>query len=297
MLGLALLAGLIAAWLSMRWMDNQVQSRTQARMANITRVAVAVDSLRAGQEIAEKSVQMVEWPVGSLPPGAMTEAKDAIGRIVKSPISKGEPLTESRLAPKGARGGLAAILSPGKRAISVGVNEVVGVAGEALEGSYVDVMVNSTDNSDSERQRSISKIVLERVKVLAVPQSQPNSTRITAVSLEVTPSEAERIDLARSVGTLSLVLRSQDEGEADPSSRTPNSRGATKDALFGGTNQAVVVARPAGPAVQRPPATRVEAQPAPVAAPSVPVATPAAVPKPRVCVEAYVGSERRSECF
>jgi len=287
MLGLALVAGLLAAWLAVRWMDGQVNARSQASKAGVTRVAVAAEALRAGREITEKSFQLIDWPTGSLPEGAILEGKDAVGRIVKSPVAKGEAILESKLAAKGARGGLAAVLAPGKRAISVGVNEVVGVAAESLEGSYVDVMVNSTDNSDAERQRSISKIVLERVKVLAVPVAQNNS-RISAVTLEVSPSEAERIDLARSVGTLSLVLRGQDE--PDPDSKLGNTRGATKDALFGGPVRQVTAAAPRPP-IQAPQAKAV----APAAFPT-PVAPPPAS-SPKACVEAYVGSEKRSECF
>jgi pilus assembly protein CpaB len=288
MLAIALVAGLLAAWLSVRWMDSQVRTKTQATAVNATKVAVAADVLRSGRELTDKAYQMVDWPSSSVPPGAITDPSGLSGRVVKAPIAKGEPILESKLAPKGAKGGLAAVLSPGKRAISVGVNEVVGVAAESLEGSFVDVMVNSTDTTDAERQRSISKIVLERVKVLAVPQAQPGSSRINAVTLEVTPAEAERIDLARSVGTLSLMLRSQDE--PDVAGNGAVSRGATKEALFGGP------VRPAAP----PPAPRVVAAPreAPAPAPA-PVAAPApaAPQKPRVCVDAYVGSERRSECF
>jgi pilus assembly protein CpaB len=95
----------------------------------------------------------------------------------------------------------------GKRAISVKVNEVVGVAGFALPGSFVDVMVNTTDNKD----KAISRIVLSRILVLAVAQeANRDETKpkvVNAVTLEVAPDEAEKIDLARSIGTLSLVLR------------------------------------------------------------------------------------------
>jgi pilus assembly protein CpaB len=127
---------------------------------------------------------------------------------------RGEPVLESKLAPKGTKGGLSAVIAEGKRAITVKVNEVVGVAGFALPGNHVDIMVNTND----ERERMVSKIVLENILVLAVAQeASRDDTKpkvVNAVTLEVTPQEAEKIDLARSVGNLSLVLRNQvDKGE------------------------------------------------------------------------------------
>jgi pilus assembly protein CpaB len=113
------------------------------------------------------------------------------------------------LAPIGEKGGLSALLHEGTRAVTVKVNEIVGVAGFALPGNYVDVMVNVSDRDI----KPISKIVLKRILVLALAQdTATNETKpkvVNAVTLEVTPEQAEIIDLARSVGSLSLVLRSQ----------------------------------------------------------------------------------------
>jgi pilus assembly protein CpaB len=141
-------------------------------------------------------------------------------------VLRGEPILAARLAPEGEKGGLSAVLETGKRAITVKVNEIVGVAGFALPGNYVDVMVNTPD----ENGRQLSKIVLERIKVLAVAQdvstSETKARVVNAVTLEVTPQQAEQIDLARSVGTLSLVLRSQADSVALTTS------GARKTDLF-----------------------------------------------------------------
>jgi pilus assembly protein CpaB len=121
----------------------------------------------------------------------------------------GEPVLESRLSPVDVKGGLSATLAPGKRAITVRVNDVIGVAGFALPGSWVDVLVSARDA----RNEPFSKIVLERVKVLAVAQETAGDPAkpkvVSAVTLELTPAESERLDLARSVGSLSLALRNE----------------------------------------------------------------------------------------
>ena len=144
-------------------------------------------------------------------------------------LQRGEPLIESRLAPIGTKGGLSAVVPEGKRAITVRVNDVIGVAGFALPGNFVDVMVNTQEDGGrrGDRDRSISKIVLERILVLAVAQeADRDSTKpkvVNAVTLEVSPTQAEMLDLARSVGTLSLVLRNQTDPNAEPQPRAPPS--------------------------------------------------------------------------
>jgi pilus assembly protein CpaB len=133
--------------------------------------------------------------------------------VVKTSILRGEPVLEAKLAPVGTKGGLSAVIADGKRAITVKVNEVIGVAGFALPGNYVDVMVSTQEDGQGNDSKQISKIVLEHMLVLAVAQeASRDDTKpkvVNAVTLEVTPEEAEKLDLARSVGTLSLVLRNQ----------------------------------------------------------------------------------------
>jgi len=133
--------------------------------------------------------------------------------VVRTSLQRGEPIIDAKLAPVGTKGGLSAVINDGKRAITVRVNDVVGVAGFALPGNYVDVIVNTNEDSKSAQNGSISKIVLEKILVLAVAQqvsrddTQPKV--VNAVTLEVSPDQAEKLDVARSVGTLSLVLRNQ----------------------------------------------------------------------------------------
>jgi len=109
----------------------------------------------------------------------------------------------------GLGAGLSAVIGEGRRAITVKVNEVIGVAGFALPGNYVDVLVNLRDD----REAAVSKIILEHILVLAVAQEKRRDESkprvVNAVTLEATPEQAEKLDLARSIGTLSLVLRNQ----------------------------------------------------------------------------------------
>lgn len=130
-------------------------------------------------------------------------------RVVKVNVVRGEPLMEAKLAPEGSAGGLSGVIAEGKRAITVRVNDVIGVAGFALPGNKVDILVNAKD----EHTKPISKIVLEQILVLAVAQNlgrdETKAKLVDAVTLEVSPEQAEKLDLARSIGSLSLVLRNQ----------------------------------------------------------------------------------------
>ena len=214
------------------------------------RIAVANAEIELGGRISPEMVRMVDWPQGSVPAGAFTDASKLEGRVVTVALQRGEPLIESRLAPIGTKGGLSAVVPEGKRAMTVRVNDVVGVAGFALPGNYVDVMVNTQEDGGqrNERDRTISKIVLERILVLAVAQeADRDSTKpkvVNAVTLELSPMQAEMLDLARSVGTLSLVLRNQTDPNAVATA------GITKSELLG---QARPQPEPAKAAAANPP--------------------------------------------
>ena len=213
MLVVALLAGLAAVGLAARWMRAQ-----DARHAQI---AVAAVDVAPGARLSPPMITTVEWPRGSVPSGAFATAAALDGRVVTTSLQRGEPVIEARLAPVGARAGLSAVVPPGKRAMTVRVNDVIGVAGFALPGTHVDVLVHTRDEDGGSARsgRAISRIVLERILVLAVAQeSDRDASRpkvVNAVTLEVTPAQAERLDLARGVGSLSLVLRNPaDDGRA-----------------------------------------------------------------------------------
>jgi pilus assembly protein CpaB len=281
MIGVALFLALAAVVVAAQWIAGQSAS-------NSNRVAVALLDISMGARITPELVHMVDWPASSVPPGAMTDPKALEGRITRANIQRGEPITEGKLAPAGTQGGLSAVVAEGKRAMTVRVNDVVGVAGFALPGNYVDILVNTQSDSGGDhsvREQPISKIVLERILVLAIAQeSNRDDTKpkvVNAVTLELTPEQVEKLDLARSVGTLSLVLRNQ----IDP--KTANTEGATKSSLLDGVPAAAL------PAARHEPSLPTVA----AAPPPAPVARPAPPPKVGDKVEVIKGLERSSQQF
>lgn len=223
---LAVIAGLAAAVYAAGWVSRQ------GTIASNKVVVAAVD-IQLGSRINQQMLTTVDWPSGSMPDGAFKEIKDLEERVAKVSVLRGEPILEGKLAPVGTRGGLSAVIAEGKRAMTVRVNDVVGVAGFALPGNYVDVVLNTQRDKDgrTEDTKQISKTVLEQVLVLAVAQEAGRDATtpkvVSAVTLELAPEEAEKLDLARSVGTLSLVLRNQVD-------RAPvATNGITKKELFG----------------------------------------------------------------
>lgn len=203
---IALSLGAMAAFTAARWMGGPQSSGSK--------VVVVEQPVEAGKAIAANQVKAIAWPGSAVPRDAFTRTTDVAGRIARVPMIPGEPVLPGKLAPIGSTGGLTSIIPEGKRAITVKVNEVVGVAGFALPGSYVDVLVGGKDEND----QPFSRTVLSRVKVLAVAQetaAEPDKPKVvSAVTLELSPNESEKLDLARNIGKLSLVLRNElDSGE------------------------------------------------------------------------------------
>ncbi|MGU7782969.1 Flp pilus assembly protein CpaB [Burkholderia sp. PU8-34] len=273
MLIIAMVAGLAAVAFASRWL---VRTSSSA----VTQVAVATTDLNLGEPLGPNQMRTVSWPTASVPPGAFSDTKELEGRVVRTSLTRGEPVLESKLAPLGTKGGLSAVIGAGNRAITVRVNDVIGVAGFALPGNYVDVIVNTQEPGKTDNQQSISKIVLEHILVLAVAQQVSRDDTapkvVNAVTLEVSPDQAEKLDLARSVGTLSLVLRNQVDKE------TMNTGGATKVTLLG-----------------TPPAPAAAPAPAPVRVRTVRVrvASHAAPAVARDCVGVLSGVRGSVECF
>jgi len=273
MMALAVVLGLLAVALAASWLLN-------APGASAGRIVVARADVDIGQRLTPEMFKLVDWPTDSVPKGAFTDPAPLGGRVLRSSLLAGEPISEAKLAPAGTLGGLSALITEGKRAITVRVNDVIGVAGFTLPGNYVDIIVSTETmldpNASRAREQSISKIVLERILVLAVAQEvnrdETKPKVVNAVTLEVTPAEAEKLDLARSVGTLSLALRNQ----VDPAAAA--TLGATKENLL----PAVAAAPP--PVVRAPPRPRVQQARAPA-------------PTKRDCISVINGLHASQECF
>jgi pilus assembly protein CpaB len=207
MLTLSLVFGVIAVMFAANWSSG-------TRSGSTVKVVLAAKEIPLGTPLTTPFLKTVEWPQANALPGSFQDATALEGRVVKTTLVPGEPIIEAKLAPPGASGGLASSITEGRRAITVKVNEVVGVAGFALPGNYVDVLVNMKEG----QEKPVSKIVLEHILVLAIAQEATRDDTkpkvVNAVTLEVTPQQAERLDLARSVGNLSLVLRNQIDSQA-----------------------------------------------------------------------------------
>lgn len=277
LLVLAILTGLAAAVYAASWV---------AQRGNIasTKVVVAAVDIELGSKISPQMLTSSEWPSESVPSDAFKDVAQLQDRVVKAGVLRGEAIVDRKLAPVGTQGGLSAVISEGKRAMTVRVNDVVGVAGFALPGNYVDVMVNAQQERGGGQQPSqISITVLEQVLVLAVAQeASRDDTKpkvVSAVTLELTPTDAEKLDLARSVGSLSLVLRNQLDKNAVATS------GITKAELLGLKPAAIVKAPP-------------PAQPVPVVARRVaPKPTATMSGPPATCVEVIRAGLRAVDCF
>lgn len=280
LLFLALVTGLAAAGYAASWVSQR------GNIASSKVVVAAVD-IELGSKINPQMVTTMDWPAGSVPDGAFKDIKDLQERVVKVSVQRGDAILERKLSPPGSKGGLSAVIAEGKRAMTVRVNDVVGVAGFALPGTYVDVMVNTQQarGKNDSGPNQISLTVLEQVLVLAVAQeASRDETKpkvVSAVTLELKPEDAEKLDLARSVGTLSLVLRNQLD------KKMVATNGMTREQLLGIKQVAEVKT----PVVQPAAIVRTRAvQPAPK-----PAATPPEVK--RECVEVIRNGTRAMHCF
>lgn len=275
-MAVAILFGLTAVVLASRWLLMQPSGKAG-------RIVVAAGDINLGQRLSGDMLKLVEWPAESVPKGAHTDPQKLAGRVLRTAVLMGEPVSEAKLAPTGTMGGLSAVIAEGKRAITVRVNDVVGVAGFALPGNFVDIIVSTQKdpppNTTLARPENISKIVLERILVLAVAQEvnrdETKPKVVNAVTLEVTPEQAEKLDLARSVGTLSLALRNQ----VDPA-----------DAKTGGATKITLLPEVEPPKVAAPAPKR-------AAAPVRPVVQKVAAPVKRNCVAVINGLQSGQECF
>ena len=276
LLALALIVGLAAAVYAAGWVAqrNNIAS---------TKVVTAAVDIELGSKINPQMLTTAEWPSESVPADAFKDVKDLQDRVLKASVLRGEAIVDRKLSPVGTKGGLSAVIAEGKRAMTVRVNDVIGVAGFALPGNYVDVMVNAQqERGKGEQGNQVSMTVLEQVLVLAIAQeASRDDTKpkvVSAVTLELSPADAEKLDLARSVGTLSLVLRNQLD------KKTVATSGITKAELLG--------------------LKQVAAEPAPIAATPVKAvvrrAQPRAVPvalAPAACVEVIRNGLRALDCF
>src|SRR2546423_4575699 len=287
----ALIFGVLAAVSVSRYLSS-----AQAFTKNMTKVAVAKVAIPLGSKIIPEQIMVVQFPKESTPDGAFDSPEKLAGRVVVMNIAAREPITESRLAPEGTSAGLSAVIPEGYRAMTVKVDDAAGISGFIMPGTLVDVVVVIDPREGSGMQDPISKIVLQNIKVLAngqnidKPENEREANSVKAVTLQVTPGQAEKLALASSEGKLQLVMRNSiDQGDE----KTP---GINKRGLLGG-DRAVPAPEPGSLKSERsepkpaPRRTRVQG-----VASSTPLTAP--VPQaPRASVEMIEGGKKRSVDF
>ena len=289
----ALIFGVLAAVSVSRYL-----SRAQAFSNNMTKVAVAKVAIPLGSKIISEQIMVVQFPKESTPDGAFDSPEKLAGRVAVMNIAAREPITESRLAPEGTAAGLSAVIPEGYRAMTVKVDDAAGISGFITPGTLVDVVVVIDPREGSAQQDPISKIVLQNIKVLAngqnidKPKDEREATSVKAVTLQVTPEQAEKLALATSEGKLQLVMRNQiDQGDEQTT-------GVNKRTLLSG--DAAVPAPEPGALKSEQTKQQQSTSSRPVRR-SAPAAKPAEAPAPqatpRASVEMIEGAKKRSVEF
>jgi pilus assembly protein CpaB len=210
MLAAALASGGLAALLAMRYL--QQKATPLAAQPIRSNMVVAARPLPVGTIVGEQHVKTIEWTGGALPLGYIGNPQDVIGRGLISDLQENEPMLETRLAPKGAGGGLPIIISEGMRGLTMRVNEVSGVAGFVTPNTRVDVLLTMEDRNNA--GEPATRIIMQDMRVLAAGQSiQPDKEGkpqpVPVVTFLVTPEQAETLALASGQGNIQLALRNQ----------------------------------------------------------------------------------------
>ncbi len=205
----ATIVATVASLLLYRLLINRPQP-AKAAVAT-TQIVLATRDIDVGSVLKEEDVKLADWP-GSVPVGASTKTQDVVGRGITTAIYAKEPVIDSRLAPKGAGGGLAAMIPPGMRAFAIRVNEVVGVAGFVVAGMRVDVLISGNKPGGDQTMGTLSKTLLQNIEVLSAGQDYKKDTEgkpiaVQVVNLLVTPEQAEQLSLAAAQTSIQLVLR------------------------------------------------------------------------------------------
>ena len=254
MLGLAVVLAGASVFLARNWIQEQAKPIIvqQPAQENTVTVVVAANRLNFGSPLRREHLKIVRWPGNAVPEGAFTSIDDLIDakdeRVVLRSIEVNEPILEAKISGFGGKASLAAILSPEMRAVTIRVNDVAGVAGFVLPGDRVDILL-TRDRTGGAGNKSannlITDVLLQNVKVLGIDQDANEDKELPsvakAVTLEVSPEQAQKLALASQLGSLALMLRNIADAEAEKVKTV-----STRDLSVGEVNE------PAPPAVEKP---------------------------------------------
>ena len=215
----AIAMGGVAAFLARGWLISH--SANSIAVEKPGTIVVAAAPLAFGAAITTDNVAEIPWPSKTLPDGAFAHVRELVKdgrRVVLTPFVRNEPIVASRVTAPNQRASLSTMIDDGKRAVTVSVDDVRGVAGFIFPGDYVDVVLTRTNNNEG--PHDFAEVVLQHVKVLAIDQvaggeRQDHPTVAKAVTVELSPEQALKITLAANTGRLSLILRqAAEEGMA-----------------------------------------------------------------------------------
>ena len=225
MLVIAMIFGAAAVFVANLWLQQQTQQHARLQPAPAVETAtivIAADDLPFGKQLTAQDLKEIPWPKASIPNGYFAKISDITGpgqRVVLVPLSPNEPVLKWKISGPDQRGSLSAVVKAGMRAVSIRVNDIVGVAGFVLPGDRVDVLLTRNDKQSKE----VTDVLLQDVKVLAVNQlanQKANEPTVAKVAtLELSSVDAQKIVLAERVGNLTLSLRPAGSTERAPTRR------------------------------------------------------------------------------
>lgn len=214
MIVLAGVFGVLAVVLINIWLASQRSAMASAEGVQADTVVVAAVGLKFGDTLSADKLREVAWPAGSVPAGAFKTTKELLTGDPKQAlqaIGANEPVLATKITGPGQRATLSAVLGEGMKAVSIRVNDVLGVAGFVFPGDRVDVLLTRTLRNPDGVDQSFVDVLLQSVKVLAIDQvadeSKESPTVVKAVTVEVSTKDAQKLTLAAGAGQLSLALR------------------------------------------------------------------------------------------
>ncbi|TIO49151.1 MAG: Flp pilus assembly protein CpaB [Mesorhizobium sp.] len=227
MIVLAGVFGVLAVVLANIWLANQRNALAQSNGVQASTIVVAAMPLKFGDALSADKLREIAWPAGAIPAGAFKTTKDALAgngaRQALQSISANEPILAAKITGPGQRATLSAVLGEGMKAVSIRVNDVLGVAGFVFPGDRVDVLLTRTVREGDSGEKSFVDVLLQSVKVLAIDQvadeSKDSPTVAKAVTVEVDTKDAQKLTLAAGAGQLSLALRQAAASQGESTER------------------------------------------------------------------------------
>ncbi|MEF9672699.1 Flp pilus assembly protein CpaB [Pseudomonas sp. MWU13-2100] len=245
LIGISLVMGLGAAWMANSWLSARLNASPDDHLRS---VVVATVEIPFGQMVEAQQVTTVRMPMDTIPDDAFDSSDKAVGKIATFDILRGDIVRGARLSEHLGGSTLASLIAPDKRAISVRVDDVVGVGGFLLPGNRVDVL--ATKHADGNSNNAVSRTILENLRVLAVDQTagtdKTQPVVVRAVTLEMTTAEAEALVTAQTEGKLQLTLRNPLNTEKKPTTVAPVAPVAQAVAMVTETAPRHVVRRSSG---------------------------------------------------